>query len=105
MPALESQWIPRDDNKRTDQISKIFRQGRVAAQSQLIQTLCGDQFASNYNAQLSKFNSRFAFPGAEAVDAFYQDRSKDNDWICPCPGIILRVIKHCYASGTLILLL
>ena len=29
---LESQWIPRDDNERADQISKMFIQGRLAAQ-------------------------------------------------------------------------
>ena len=66
-----------------------------------------DHFASHYNAQLFKFNSTFASPGTEAVDAFYQYQSKDNDWKCPRTGIIVkavRYIKHCYASGTLIVL-
>ena len=42
--------------------------------------------------------------GAEAVEAFLQDWSKDNDWICPPPGIILKAIRymnHSCASGTL----
>ena len=64
-----------------------------------------DGFVSRYNAQLSRFNSRFASPGAEAVDAFSQDWSKDNNWICPPPGMILQAIRHmrrCHASGTVI---
>ena len=45
--------------------------------------LCGphsiDRFASSYNAKLSKFNSRFLHPGTEAVDAFTQDWSSENN--------------------------
>ena len=29
---IESQWIPRHDNERADQISTMFIQGRLAAQ-------------------------------------------------------------------------
>ena len=53
-----------------------------------------DRFASHYNAQLSRFNSRFASPGKEAVNAFSQDWNEDNDWICPPPGIILKAIRY-----------
>ena len=38
-----------------------------------------DRFASSYNAKLSRFNSRFLHPGTEAVDAFTQDWSSENN--------------------------
>ena len=36
---IESQWIPRHDNERADQISTMFIQGRLAAQFYHIQML------------------------------------------------------------------
>ena len=44
--------------------------------------------------------------GCEAVDAFSQDWSDDNDWICPPVCLLIRVVKHmglCTAGGTVIL--
>ena len=45
-------------------------------------------------------------PGSEAVDAFTQDWSNDNNWLCPPVALIVRTVKHlqmCKASGTLII--
>ena len=40
-----------------------------------------DRFADNYNSHLPRFNSRFACPGAEAVDAFTVDwGGGENNW-------------------------
>ena len=69
---LESQWIPREGNKRADQISKFLDKDDWQlnrSSFRLIDARWGphtcDRFASHYNAQLSRFNSRFASPGAE----------------------------------------
>ena len=63
------------------------------------------RFASHYNIQVSRFNSRFACPGSEVVDALMQDWSHDNNWVCPLQSTIPRVLRHtksCKARGTLI---
>ena len=41
-----------------------------------------DWFATCYNAQVERFNSRYACPGSEAVDAFTVDWSMENNWWC-----------------------
>ena len=45
-------------------------------------------------------------PGSEAVDAFTCDWSGENNWLCPPPFLIPRVIRHTLktgASGTLVM--
>ena len=44
-----------------------------------------DRFATYYNAQLLRFNSKFASPGCSGVDALAQDCSAENNWMCS-PG-------------------
>ena len=65
-----------------------------------------DRFACSYNAKLSRFNSRFYQPGAEAVDAFAQNWEGENNWVHPPVSQISRVITHmraCKAVGTLVI--
>ena len=65
-----------------------------------------DRFACSYNAKLSRFNSRFYQPGAEAVDAFAQNWEGENNWVHPLVSQISRVITHmraCKAVGTLVI--
>ena len=64
-----------------------------------------DHFANSSNAQVPRFNSRFWSLGTEAIDAFTCDWGLENNWICPPPSIIPRVIRHmknCRAVGTLV---
>ena len=64
-----------------------------------------DRFASYYNTQLPRFNSRFWNPGSEGVDAFTCDWSIENNWLCPPIYLIPRAVQHarnCRASGTLV---
>ena len=66
-----------------------------------------DRFASYYNSQLPRFNSRFGNPGTEAVDAFTTNWSGENNWLCPPIVLIPRVIanvKGCACKVTLITL-
>ena len=42
-----------------------------------------DRFATYYNAQLPRLNSKFASPGCSGSDALTQHWSIENNWICP----------------------
>ena len=62
-------------------------------------------FASHYNNQLNRFNTRYASPGSEAVDALVQDWNDEVNWVCPPIYLIPKVIRHmkrCRAKGALI---
>lgn len=38
-----------------------------------------------------RFNSKYISPGCSAVDALAQDRSADNNWLCPPVHLIVSV--------------
>ncbi|XP_022802165.1 uncharacterized protein LOC111339716 [Stylophora pistillata] len=64
------------------------------------------RFATYYNAQLPRFNSKFASPGCSGVDALAQDWSAENNWICPPVSLIVNSVRHlmsCSGRGTLII--
>ena len=55
-----------------------------------------DHFASFYNAQMPRF----------IVEAFTQDWSRDNNWLCPPVSLIVRAVRHlitCEGLGSLII--
>ena len=64
-----------------------------------------DRFATYYNAQLLRFNSKFASPRCSGMDALAQHRSTENDWMCPPVRLIVDSVRHLKSSsgsGTLI---
>ena len=64
-----------------------------------------DRFACSYITKLPRFNSRFLQPGTEAVDAFTQDWSSENNWLVPPITLVGRLLSHmrdCKAVGSLI---
>ena len=64
-----------------------------------------DKFACDYNTKLPRFNSRFLQPRSEAVVAFSQDWSSENNWLVPPPtvnGKLLTHMRDCRAIGTLV---
>ena len=110
---LECQWIHRQHNKTVDSISRIVDLDDWQLNPKLFQILDSkwgphslDRFASPYNTQLARFNSRSRSPGAEAIDAFTLDWSQENNWLCPpfvC--LITKVISDLRArsaQGTLV---
>ena len=109
---LQVQWLPRTANQKADYLSRIVDADDWAfghKYFQILNTTWGpfsiDRFAADYNSHLARFNSRFWSPGTEAVDAFSQDWSSDNNWLCPPVFLIPRTIhklRHCNARGTLI---
>jgi hypothetical protein len=52
-----------------------------------------DRFATDLNAQTKRFNSLRRCPGTEAVNAFTQNWSKENNWINPPFSLLHLVIN------------
>ena len=109
---IDVQWIPRDANARADLLSRFVDKDDWSLNGEIFAQLDSrwgphsvDRFASHYNAQLSRFNSRFLSPGCSAVDGLSQDWHDENNWLCPPVSAIVDVIRHaraCRAVGTLI---
>ena len=109
---IDMQWIPRDLNSVADDISKFVDYDDYMINDTVFNALddlwgphtC-DRFACSYNAKIQCFNSRFYQPGSSGVNAFAQDWSRHNNWLCPPVYLTCKVIKHmeiCSAQGTLI---
>ena len=98
---LEPEWVPREKNQLADYFSRIIDYDDWyidQAVYKMLDTTWGphtvNRFATAYNAQVQRFNSRFACPGSEAVDAFTVDWSKEKNWWCPPPMLVPRVLRH-----------
>lgn len=110
--SIDMQWIPRDLNIIADDISKFvdlddysINDGVFYSLDELWGPHTCDRFACHYNAKLPKFNTRFYQPGTSGVNAFAQDWSKDNNWLCPPVCLTCKVLSHlkvCNAAGTLV---
>ena len=105
---LLPQWLPREENKVADKISRYrdFDDWSIDPQSFLtLQHLWGphtvDRFASPHNAKLPRFNTRFFCRGSAGVDAFCQDWSVDNNYLCPPVSLIPQVIKRMKESAVI----
>jgi len=63
--------------------------------------------ACSYNTQLTRFNSKFWSPGAEAVDCFTQDWGGNCvNYVCPPPYLVCPILSHmknCKAKGVIVL--
>ena len=94
--ALEAQWSL---NERADLLSLFVDKDdwRVnPSMFQLVDAKWGphtiDHFASYYNAQLPRFNCKFASPGCSSVDALVQNWSKENNWVCAPVGFVMNAV-------------
>ena len=92
---IDAQWIPRDANVRADLLSRFVDKDDWSLNCEIFAQLDSrlglhsvDRFASHYNAQLRRFNSRFLSPGCCAVDGLSQDWHDENNWLCPPVSII-----------------
>ena len=98
---IDMQWIPRDLNSVADDISKFVDYDDYMINDTVFNALddlwgphtC-DRFACSYNAKIQCFNSRFYQPGSSGVNAFAQDWSRHNNWLCPHVFLTCKVIKH-----------
>lgn len=109
---LDVQWIPRDLNSVSDDMSRVVDFDDYTIHDDVFNTIdwvwgphsC-DRFACYYNTKLVKYNSRYFQPGTSGVNAFSQDWQYDNNWLCPPVYLTCKVLKHlraCNAQGTLI---
>ncbi len=95
-------WIPREENQESDEMSKICDKSDWYINPEIFRFLNSiwgnftiDRFATYYNCQTSRFNSRWWNPGTEAVDAFSQDWSQDINWVVPPVNMIKKALDHC----------
>ena len=91
--SLEMKWIPRDLNSFADHLSRIIDFDDYTINDDVFPNFgCSmgsayiDEFASSYNAKLSRFNSTFYKPRTEAVDAFLQDWEFENNCLLNSSG-------------------
>ncbi|CAH3157409.1 unnamed protein product [Pocillopora meandrina] len=73
---LEAQWIPRSLNERADFLSRFVDKDDWSVNPSVFRVIDAkwgphtiDRFASHYNAQVPRFNSKFSSPGCSGVDA------------------------------------
>ena len=79
--------------------------GRLATTNCSRWIIPGDPTQSIDSLQLSRFNSRYFYPGTSGVDAFSFHWARENNWLCPPVSQIVAVIRHvqtCQAQGTLL---
>ena len=108
--VLEAQWIPRSLNEKADLLSRFVDKDDWSINPSVFRVIdakwgphTADRFASHYNAQVPRFNSKFASPGCSSVDALSQDWRDENNWICPpVSAIVLSVRASCSGYDTLI---
>lgn len=110
--SLTVLWAPRSMNELADACSRIIDYDDWGIHPSLFDLLHScwgpfsvDRFASAQNALLPRFNSKFAEPGSEFVDALSVDWGTENNWIVPPPTLIPQTIQHikaCKAKGTLV---
>jgi hypothetical protein len=107
-----AEWISRDKNEEADILSRFRDAADWSLNPALFQQLEGrwgphsiDRFATQYNNHCKRFNARYFDSKAEAMDAFTQDWSKDNNYANPDWNDISKVIEHarkCKAQLTLV---
>ena len=97
----DMQWIPRDLNSAADDISKFIDHDDYTINDTVFNALddlwgphtC-DRFACPDNAKVQCFNTRFYQPGSSGVNAFSQDWSNHNNWLCPPVYLTCKVGRH-----------
>ncbi len=109
---LDIYWVPREENEIADELSKHVDYDDWTTSNKFFSELNTDwgpytidRFANSKNAKTRRYNSLSWNPGCEAVDAFSQDWSGENNWLVPPVFLISRAIRHardCRAEGSLI---
>jgi len=113
--CLNVEWIPRSGNDKADYLSRIVDQDDWGISFELLNLISSrfgkfdvDWFASEDNAKVSVFYSRFWNPSSAGIDAFTEN------WACtysyglfvPPISVILRVLRKMMtdrATGVLVL--
>ena len=90
--CIDPVWIPREQNTKADELSRISDSDDWAISSNVFNFLdhkwgphMFDRFACDYNSKCTRFNSRWGCSTSEGVDAFKQSWSNDFNWWCHHP--------------------
>ena len=105
-------WLRRNENCEADEFSRVIEHDDWGIHPSWFAHICSkfgavtvDRFADPFNTKTQRFNSRFYWPQAEAVDAFTQNWHNDNNWLVPPLFLIVRTIRYlkaCSAKGILV---
>ncbi|XP_060574478.1 uncharacterized protein LOC132732127 [Ruditapes philippinarum] len=94
------EWIPREENEKSDYLSRCFDSDDWKIRIQYFKNIDKrwgthsiDRFASHFNNQCLRFNSRWWVPRTEAVDALSQYWGNDINWLVPPPRLVPDCIK------------
>jgi hypothetical protein len=112
---LRPEWLPREENARADYLSKIrdvddfgLSAETFAFVSQRFGPFTVDQFASEHNAKLPRFNAFYWCPGAEAANCFTQNwDGVERNYCFPPLTLVAPTLRHaraCRARLTLVVL-
>ena len=95
------QWFPREANSIADYYSKLsdidnwsIDSHSFAIVNQKYGPYSIDRFADNLNTKVDKFNSKHFCPGTSGLNAFTEDWTKENNWICPTVSLLGSVFRH-----------
>ena len=98
-------WIPREQNKEADRLSKQVDYDDWFIAKDLVKMLTNkwakvsvDRFASHTNKKTQRLNSKYMCPDSEGVNAFSVDWSNENNWLVPPVYLIPKTIKHFMSS-------
>lgn len=110
---LEMEWIPRSENSMADYVSRIedYDDWGISFQTfSMIQSKFGvltiDWFASDYNAKILRFFSRFWNPSCLGVDAFTEKWYFEYGLFVPPVSLVVRVLRKMMtdrAKGVLVI--
>lgn len=108
---LYPSWIPRENNKLADRISKEFDTDNWSIDEETfnyIESNYGsftiDRFADNENRKCQKFNSKEFCPETKAVNAFTEHWGFEFNWLSPPIYLIGKTLQHlrnCKGKGVL----
>ena len=97
---LKIEWIPRTLNEQADYISKIVDIDDWGIGPDILKTIIDrwgelniDWFASEHNAKLEIFYSKFWSRGSSGVDAMSHDWSKSFGLFVPPPAMLAKVVN------------
>ena len=109
---LTMTWLRRTHNEEADSFSRVIEYDDWGVHPNWFKFISNklgetevDRFADPWNTKCKRFNSRFYWEQAEAIDSFTQDWSLAENWLCPPIYLISRTLKYlrlCKASGILI---
>ena len=85
-------WIPREENKVVDALSKSLDTDAWCIDQETFQyiekkfgQLTFDRFADSRNARVQKFNAKHFWPGVQTVNTFAANWAGEFKWVCPPP--------------------